>query len=111
MQGAVIAANEDETKCEIRYPNQLPSTVKFNLIISGTMRAGKKTLTTITPAILALGPAAKAPPSPKPAAKKPQAKPQKPQQKPQQKQQKPQAKQQRKPKPKSQPKPREKKGE
>ncbi len=71
MRGVVIPPGKDEAKAEIRYANQLPSTVRFNLIIRGTMKAGKKTLTSITPAILALGPAAKAPPVSKPARKKP----------------------------------------
>ena len=61
MRNAFIPANQNEVKCEIRYPNQLPATIRYNLIISGTMRVGKQTLTSITPAILALGPRAKAP--------------------------------------------------
>ena len=65
MKGAAIRPNEDQAKVAIRIPNQLPPTVRYNLIISGTMRVGKKTLTTITPAILALGPRAKAPPATK----------------------------------------------
>ena len=61
MKKAVIPADKDEVKCEIRYPNQTPNNIRYNLIISGSMRVGKKTLTTISPAILILGPAAKKP--------------------------------------------------
>jgi hypothetical protein len=73
MKSVAIGPNEDPVKCEITYPNKSPSGIKYNLIISGTMKVGDETLATITPAILVLGPGAKAPviakPTKKPAKK------------------------------------------
>ena len=71
MTNVSIAADQNEAKCEIRYPNQLPANVRFNLVVSGSMKIGPKTLTSITPVIVALGPQAKAPQVTKPAATKP----------------------------------------
>lgn len=71
MKNVTIPAGGAEAKCEIRYPNQLPNNVRYNLIISGSLRVGKETLTTISPAILALGPAAKKPNVAKPTTAKP----------------------------------------
>ena len=106
MPNAVIPPGKDEVKCEIRYPNKTPNTVRYNLILSGTMRVGKETLTTIAPAILALGPGAKAPtvakqPATSAATNKPPSKPDaKPKPNP-----KPQPKPDAKPQPKPNPKP------
>ena len=56
MSNASIASDSNKAKCEIRYPNTLSNTVGFNLIVSGSMKAGSKTATTISPVVLALGP-------------------------------------------------------
>jgi hypothetical protein len=79
MKPVTITAGDDHAKCEITYPNkQLPSGFKYNLIISGSLKSGNETLTSITPAILFLGPGAKAPAIAKPAKPKPAATPEKP---------------------------------
>lgn len=70
MSQASIGSDAEEVEVEIRYPNQMPSNVRYNLIAKGTMKSGKKESTVITPVIVALGPGAKAPKPPKTKAKK-----------------------------------------
>ncbi|MFO8012053.1 MAG: PPC domain-containing protein [Phycisphaerae bacterium] len=58
---AVIPAGKNTVRCEIRYPNQHPTDVRYTLILRGETKAGKETVSAITPAFLALGPRAKKP--------------------------------------------------
>ncbi|MEN6557871.1 MAG: PPC domain-containing protein [Thermoguttaceae bacterium] len=69
MRPVVVPAGEDEAKLEIKIPNKLPGDVRYYLIVAGAMRIGKETTMSMAPAVLALGPSAKAPPKPKQAAK------------------------------------------
>jgi hypothetical protein len=64
MPAVTIPPDQDEAKLEIRMANQLPSSVRYNLIIAGTMNVDKKALHTISPAIIVLGSTAKAPSKP-----------------------------------------------
>jgi hypothetical protein len=66
MTSVTIPSDKDEAKCEIRLPTQTPSSIRLNLILSGSMKVGSKTATTISPVILALGASAKPPQVAKP---------------------------------------------
>ena len=68
MSSATISADKDEAKCEIKLPTKTPNNIRLNLIISGSMKVGNKNATTISPVVLALGPAAKPPQVARPAA-------------------------------------------
>jgi hypothetical protein len=66
MKAVTVAAGESEAKCEITYANMLPGSARYNLILAGTLRAGKESITAISPAVLVLGPSAKPPGASKP---------------------------------------------
>ncbi|GAB6166744.1 hypothetical protein JCM19992_27440 [Thermostilla marina] len=61
MRLVTVPPNQDEAELEIRYANQLPANVIFNLVVVGTTKVGNETVSAITPAFMALGPSAKPP--------------------------------------------------
>ncbi|MEN6407501.1 MAG: PPC domain-containing protein [Thermoguttaceae bacterium] len=69
MRPVVIPADQNEGQLEIKIPNKLPGDVRYYLVVAGTMRIDREPKMAMAPAVLALGPSAKAPPKPKPPTK------------------------------------------